>query len=54
MKLAKSCLKTLVEGHENIEERFKKNITKNFGPGSVYWKNLNLRAKYRKVKDCEV
>ena len=43
--------KTLTEGHENIEERFKKNITKNFGPGSVYWKNLNLRAKYRKVKD---
>ena len=43
--------KTLVEGHENIEERFKKNITKNFGPGSDYWKNLNLRAKYRKVKD---
>ena len=43
--------KTLVEGHENIQERFKKNITKNFGPGSVYWKNLNLRAKYRKVKD---
>ena len=43
--------RTLVEGHENIEERFKKNITKNFGPGSEYWKNLNLRAKYRKVKD---
>tara|TARA_B100000963_G_scaffold102292_1_gene88530 strand:- start:381 stop:1328 length:948 start_codon:yes stop_codon:yes gene_type:complete len=43
--------KTLVEGHENIEERFKKNITKNFGPGSEYWKNLSLRAKYRKVKD---
>ena len=43
--------KTLVEGHRNIEERFKKNITKNFGPGSIYWKNLNLRAKYRKVKD---
>ena len=43
--------KTLVEGHENIEERFKKNITKNFGSGSMYWKNLNLRAKYRKVKD---
>jgi ADP-ribosylglycohydrolase len=36
--------KTLVEGNENIEERFKKNITKNFGPGSVYWKNLNLRG----------
>ena len=43
--------KTLVEGHENIEKRFKKNIIKNFGPGSVYWKNFNLRAKYRKVKD---
>ena len=43
--------KTLIEGHENIEERFKKNIAKNFGPGSIYWKNLNLRAKYRKVKD---
>ena len=43
--------KTLVEGHQDIEERFKKNITKNFGPGSIYWKNLNLRAKYRKVKD---
>ena len=43
--------KTLVEGHRDIEERFKKNITKNFGPGSIYWKNFNLRAKYRKVKD---
>ena len=43
--------RTLVEGHEDIEERFKKNITKNFGPGSVYWKNLKLRAKYKKVKD---
>ena len=43
--------KTLVEGHENIEDRFKKNITKNFGPGSIYWKNLKLRAKYRKIKD---
>ena len=43
--------RTLVEGHLDIEGRFKKNITKNFGPGSIYWKNLNLRAKYRKVKD---
>tara|TARA_B110000967_G_scaffold108107_1_gene110854 strand:+ start:218 stop:1165 length:948 start_codon:yes stop_codon:yes gene_type:complete len=43
--------KTLVEGHENIEDRFKKNITKNFGPGSIYWKNLKLRTKYRKIKD---
>jgi hypothetical protein len=43
--------KTLIEGHEDIESRFKKNITKNFGPGSIYWKNLKLRAKYRKIKD---
>ena len=43
--------KTLIEGHVNIEKRFKKNIIKNFGPGSIYWKNYNLRAKYRKVKD---
>ena len=50
-KVGQVMLKTLVEGHENIEERFKKNITQNFGPGSVYWKNLKLRAKYRKVKD---
>ncbi len=28
-----------------------KNIIINFGPGSSYWKNLRLRAKYRKVKD---
>ena len=44
-------LKTLLEGYESIEERFKKNITKNFGPGSPYWKNFKLRAKYRKIKD---
>ena len=43
--------KTLIEGHEDIEARFKKNIIKNFGPGSKYWKNFKQRAKYRKVKD---
>jgi len=43
--------KTLLEGHEDIEGRFKENITGNFGPGSLYWKNFNLRAKYRKIKD---
>ena len=42
---------TLLEGHENIEKRFKKNILKDFGPGSKYWKNLKLRSKYKKVKD---
>ena len=43
--------KTLIEGHTNIEGRFKRNIIKSFGPGSIYWKNYSLRAKYRKVKD---
>ncbi len=50
-EIGQVMFKTLVEGHQDIEERFKKNITKNFGPGSIYWKNLNLRAKYKKVKD---
>ena len=43
--------KTLIQDHKNVEVRFKNNIIKNFGPGSVYWKNFNLRAKYRKLKD---
>ncbi len=42
---------TLTEDHQNIEGRFKKNILKNFGPGSKYWKNLNLRKKYKKIKN---
>ncbi len=49
--ISQIMFKTLLEDNRNIEERFKKNIIKNFGPGSIYWKNLNLRAKYRKVKD---
>ncbi len=43
--------KTLLEDNTNVEKRFKKNIIINFGPGSLYWKNYYLRAKYRKVKD---
>ena len=50
-EIGQVMFKTLLEDHKNIEERFKKNIKKNFGPGSIYWKNLRLRAKYRKVKD---
>ena len=50
-EISQVMFNTLLEGHENIEKRFKKNILKNFGPGSKYWKNLNLRSKYRKVKD---
>ena len=43
--------RTLIEGDKNIEKRFKKNIVKNFGKGSIYWRNLYLRTKYRKIKD---
>ena len=50
-QIGQVMFKTLIEDNKNVEERFKKNITKSFGPGSIYWKNLNLRAKYRKVKD---
>jgi len=50
-EIGQVMLTTLLEKDNDIKKKFKKNITKNFGPGSVYWKNLNLRAKYRKVKD---
>ena len=33
-----------------IIKDFKKNIVKNFGPGSMYWKNLKFRKKYKKIK----
>ena len=33
-----------------IFKNFKKNIIKNFGPGSAYWRNLKLRKKYKKIK----
>lgn len=44
--------KTLLETHKNskILSNFKRNIVKNFGPGSKYWKNLKLRKKYKKIK----
>ncbi len=50
-EIGQVMFKTLLDDNKNIEKRFKKNITKNFGPGSIYWKNLKLRAKYRKVND---
>ena len=50
-KIGQTMFETLIENHENIEKRFKKNILKNFGPGSIYWRNLRLRKKYKKVKD---
>ena len=44
--------KSLIEAKNQSEvlKIFKKNILKNFGPGSKYWKNLNLRKKYKKIK----
>ena len=50
-EIGQVMFKTLLEGHDDINPRFKKNILKNFGPGSIYWKNLGLRSKYKKVKD---
>ncbi len=50
-EISQVMFRTLLDGHENIEKRFKKKILKNFGPGSKYWKNLKLRSKYKKVKD---
>ena len=37
---------TKTTNHKEIIKLFKKNIVKNFGPGSRYWKNLSLRKKY--------
>ena len=34
----------------NILKNFKRNIVKNFGPGSAYWRNVKLRKKYKKIK----
>ena len=44
--------KTLVstKRKSDILKNFKKNIIKNFGPGSAYWRNLKLRKKYKKIK----
>ena len=44
--------KTLTQTNDqkNIIINFKKNIVKNFGPSSNYWKNLKLRKKYKKIK----
>ena len=50
-EIGQIMFKTLIEDHKNVDERFKKNIIKSFGPGSIYWKNLKLRAKYKKIKD---
>ena len=50
--VAQVMFKSILESknQSNILKIFKKNIVKNFGPGSTYWKNLNLRKKYKKIK----
>ena len=40
----------LTKKKSDVLKNFKKNIVKNFGPGSDYWRNLRLRKKYKKVK----
>ena len=44
--------KTLISTKKkaDIFKNFKRNIIKNFGPGSAYWRNLKLRKKYKKIK----
>ena len=43
---------TLISTKKKLEiiKNFKRNIVKNFGPGSAYWRNLKLRKKYKKIK----
>ena len=41
---------TQTNNQKHIDTNFKKNIVKNFGPSSNYWKNLKLRKKYKKIK----
>ena len=44
--------KTLISTKKksDVLKNFKRNVVKNFGPGSAYWKNLKLRKKYKKIK----
>ena len=44
--------RTLISSKKKSEiiKNFKRNIVKNFGSGSAYWKNLKLRKKYKKIK----
>ena len=44
--------RTLISTKKKSEilKNFKRNIVKNFGPDSAYWRNLKLRKKYKKIK----
>ena len=50
--MAQVMFKTIITSKKKSEilENFKKNIVKHFGPGSNYWRNLNERKKYKKIK----
>ena len=44
--------RTLISTKKKLDilKNFKKEIIKNFGPGSAYWRNLKFRKKYKKIK----
>ena len=50
--MAQVMFQTIITSKKKSEilKNFKKNIVKFFGPGSNYWKNLNERKKYKKIK----
>jgi len=50
--MAQVMFRTIISSKKksDIIPNFKKNIIVNFGPGSLYWKNLKLRKQYKKVK----
>ena len=43
--------RTLISTKKKSEilKNFKRNIVKNFGPGSAYWKNLKLRKNIKRL-----
>jgi len=50
--MAQVMFKTIITSKKKSEilKNFKKNVVKHFGPGSIYWKNLKERNKYKKIK----
>ncbi len=50
--MAQVMFQTIITSKKKLEiiENFKKNLVTHFGPGSIYFKNLNERRKYKKKK----
>jgi len=50
--MAQVMFQTIITSKKKSEilKNFKKNVVKHFGPGSIYWKNLKERNKYKKIK----